>query len=157
MRAVFHSWLSVAAIASFLIGVGVFHAAPSGAIPLSDVAVSKSMTPTVPAGAYLTATITATETGVGSAIVTLTDTVPANTTFRYLTVPGSWSCITPAAGTAGPALITCTVSSMTNNEKDVFQVVTLVDSNTSVGTTITNSTGIQPALGDLTQGDNFFT
>src|SRR5207244_9350728 len=62
------------------------------------------------------------------------------------------------AGLPGPAVITCTISSMLINETDVFRVVTLVDSNTLVGTTITNTARIELlAAPDANEGNNFAT
>jgi uncharacterized repeat protein (TIGR01451 family) len=96
----------------------------------------------VVAGNNLTYTITVSNAGPDPAVAaSLSDTLPAGTTFVSLASPGGWSCTTPAVGAGGT--VSCSLASM-NVGSAVFTLVVAVDvgasgivSNTA---TITSST-----------------
>lgn len=72
---------------------------------LADISVTKTDSPDpVNAGTNIAYTITVGNAGPSAANVTLTDTVPTNTTFVSLTAAG-WTCSTPAVG--GTGAISC--------------------------------------------------
>src|SRR4029079_13174330 len=67
---------------------------------LTDLSVTKADSPDpVTAGANLTYTIVVTKNGPSPAAnATLTDAIPANTTFVSLTAPAGWTTTTPTVG-----------------------------------------------------------
>src|SRR5205807_4498493 len=85
---------------------------------LFDVSVSKTATPTVPAGSDLTYTIQVNHSGPSEVTTTeITDTLDSgtdgyggpSTTFKSVDAPG-WDCATPDVGSSGT--ITCTIGSI---------------------------------------------
>jgi uncharacterized repeat protein (TIGR01451 family) len=77
----------------------------------ADMAVTKSGPATANAGTVIPYTITVTNSGPNPAInATLTDVIPAGTTFSSLVSPGGWSCTTPAVN--GTGTVTCSMASM---------------------------------------------
>ncbi|HEX7831641.1 MAG TPA: endonuclease/exonuclease/phosphatase family protein [Thermoanaerobaculia bacterium] len=105
---------------------------------LSDIQVIKTDSPDpVTAGSNLTYTINVGNAGPSTATnVTLSDTLPAGTTFVSLTDTGSgWSCTTPAVG--GTGTINCSAATLTFNT--IFTLVVNVDASTPDGTVITNT------------------
>src|SRR5262249_5415713 len=86
--------------------------------------------------------------------VTVTDAVPANTTFVSATVTTGtgWSTSAPAVG--GTGNIVFSKASVTAFESDVFTIVVKVNSNTASGATITNSATAATATTDTNSGNN---
>lgn len=77
----------------------------------ADLSVTKTGPATTSTNTTIAYTITVTNSGPDAAIdATLTDILPAGTTFVSLVAPGTWSCATPAVNTAGT--VTCTRISM---------------------------------------------
>jgi uncharacterized repeat protein (TIGR01451 family) len=77
----------------------------------SDLSVVKSGPMTATAGTVISYTITVTNGGPNPSLnATLTDALPAGTTFSSLTSPGGWSCTTPAVN--GTGTVTCSMASM---------------------------------------------
>ena len=103
VKRLFHSFLSVAVIATFLAGIGVALAPSASATTTSaDVSVVKTAPATAPAGSELTYTITVTLSANASGTTRLTDTIPAQTTFLRITGPGGgFNCSSPAVGSTG--------------------------------------------------------
>jgi uncharacterized repeat protein (TIGR01451 family) len=105
----------------------------------------------VTAGTNLTYTITVNNAGPNTAnLATLSDTVPADTTFVSLASPGGWTCTTPAVGATGA--INCSNPGMIVGSA-VFTLVVAVDANAGGGTILTNtataaSTTIDPNTGN---------
>jgi uncharacterized repeat protein (TIGR01451 family) len=78
---------------------------------LSDLSVIKNGPATVNAGATVNYTIDVVNTGANPALnVTLTDAMPAGTTFVSGTAPAGWVCVYPAAGANGT--VNCTLASL---------------------------------------------
>jgi uncharacterized repeat protein (TIGR01451 family) len=86
--------------------------------------------------------------------VTVTDVVPANTTFVSASVvTGSgWTTSTPAVGAAGNVVFS--KASVATAETAVFQVVVRVGATTAGGTAITNTATIASAAADPAPGNN---
>src|SRR5262249_15441674 len=106
----------------------------------ADIQVTKADSPDpVVAGNILTYTITLVNAGPSDAQdVTLTDTLPANTTFVSFTAPAGWSSTTPAVG--GTGTITSTNATVADAPvPQVFTLVVAVNAATPVGTTLTNT------------------
>ncbi|HKO96860.1 MAG TPA: LamG-like jellyroll fold domain-containing protein, partial [Pyrinomonadaceae bacterium] len=94
----------------------------------------------VTAGANITYDITVTNNGPSDAqSVTLTDAVPANTTFVsavHNTGP-VFSCVNPAVG--GTGNVVCSIATMPAGTSSTFTMVVNVNAATAEGTTITNN------------------
>jgi uncharacterized repeat protein (TIGR01451 family) len=120
----------------------------------ADLVVTKSGSPgTVQPGANINYTITLTNAGPGPAqTVTLTDAVPAGTTFVSFaqTVGPAFACTTPAVG--GTGTITCTIASLAASASATFQLVVKTNigpGGTSVSNTATaTSTTTDPNPGN---------
>jgi uncharacterized repeat protein (TIGR01451 family) len=69
--------------------------------------------------------------------VSLSDEIPAHTTFRSLSAPAGWTCETPAVG--GTGTVSCSTSSLAANNAAVFTLVVRVDANTIPGTAVVNT------------------
>jgi uncharacterized repeat protein (TIGR01451 family) len=101
--------------------------------PVPTLSITKSGSPDpVVAGTNLSYTITASNNGNSPLdTATVSDTLPAGTTFVSLASPGGWSCTTPAAGAAGS--ISCSITPMPDSTAAVFTLVVLVGSNHAAG------------------------
>lgn len=106
---------------------------------VSDLAVTKSASADpVVAGGTITYTIGVTASGPSPAPnVTLTDALPAQTTFVSIVSPAGWSCTTPAVGANGT--VTCTNAQLAAGASDTFTLVVNVDANVASGTSIANT------------------
>jgi uncharacterized repeat protein (TIGR01451 family) len=102
----------------------------------ADLALTKTGTPNpVLAGNNITYTITVTNNGPATATnVTMTDTLPANTSVVSISTPGGWTCPAPSGGTQ-----TCTNPSVAANTVATFTLVLKVTAGTAPGTVVTNS------------------
>ncbi|HSB09838.1 MAG TPA: HYR domain-containing protein [Blastocatellia bacterium] len=122
----------------------------------ADLAVTKSDSPDpVIAGNNITYTINFTNNGPSDAqTVTLTDAVPANTTFVSATVTTGtgWSTSAPAVGGTGNVVFS--KATVASGEAAVFTMVVHVNTNTANGATITNSATAASATSDPTPGNN---
>ena len=130
--------------------------APTTVAASADLAVTKVDTPDpVNAGSNITYTIAATNNGPSDAAnVTLSDTLPANTTFVSLSSPGGWSCTTPAVG--GTGVVSCSIATLSAGS-DVFTLVVAVDPSTANGTTISNTATVSSSTTDSNGGNNSAT
>jgi uncharacterized repeat protein (TIGR01451 family) len=108
----------------------------------ADIAVTKvASAGTVPRGSNIVYTITFSNNGPSPALpVTLTDDVPAQTTFQSLEVPAGWSCDTPNIG--GTGTIACTISTWNIYSTSIFKLVVRVDGKTPEGTVINNTANV---------------
>jgi uncharacterized repeat protein (TIGR01451 family) len=125
-----------------------------------DVGVTKVDTPDpVAAGQNITYTITLTNSGTGAAAansVTLTDIVPANTTFVSFVAPTGWSSTTPTGGGTGTVSSTNTTAPIAAGGTAVFTLIVNVNGATPNNTTITNTATIT-ATGDTNANNNSAT
>jgi uncharacterized repeat protein (TIGR01451 family) len=118
---------------------------------LADLSLTKEDAPDpVMAGSSLVYTITLTNEGPSDAdSVTLSDPLPAGTTFQSLSQPAGWSCSTPAIGAGGT--VSCSLATFTTGSS-VFMLTVLVDSGVSVGTVLTNTATATSATPDPNPG-----
>ncbi len=123
----------------------------------SDVSVAKTGSPNpVAPGGNLTYTITVGNAGPSDAAgLTLTDILPAGTTFVSLTAPGGWTCSTPAAGANGT--VSCTAPILPPGVNFVFTLVVKVDPATAAGTSISNTATVSSTSSDPAAGNNSST
>jgi uncharacterized repeat protein (TIGR01451 family) len=125
----------------------------------SDLSVSKSDAPDpVTAGNNITYTINFTNNGPSDAqTVTVTDAVPANTTFvsASVTTGSGWSPSAPAVGGTGNVMFS--KASVGTTETATFQIVVKVNSSAADGSTITNTATAASATTDSTPGNNSAT
>jgi uncharacterized repeat protein (TIGR01451 family) len=120
----------------------------------ADLAVTKADTPDpVPAGRELTYTIVVTNNGPATAIgVTLTDAVPANTTFVSVSTPGGWSCTAPAVGATGT--VSCTLASLPSGQLSAVTLRVRVDAGAVPGSTISNTASVSSTVADPVPGND---
>ena len=112
----------------------------------ADLSVTKIDTPDpVSAGANLTYTITVNNSGPSDASASLSDTLPAGTTFVSLAAPGGWSCTTPAVG--GTGTVNCSNAAMAAGTA-AFTLTVNVGSTVANGTVITNTAAVTPSKTD---------
>jgi uncharacterized repeat protein (TIGR01451 family)/CSLREA domain-containing protein len=122
----------------------------------ADLAVTKTAATTVVAGGNITYTINVTNNGTSAADnVTLTDAVPAGTTFVSFTAPAGWTSTTPAVG--GTGTVTSTNPSLASGASASFTLVVNVGAATAGGTVITNTATVASTTTDPTQGNNSAT
>ncbi len=116
----------------------------------SDLSVTKVASPaTVFAGSSITYTITVTNGGPDAAAnVSLSDTLPSDTTFVSLTCPVGWAC-------SGGSTVTATDTSLASGASGQFTLVVNVNASTASGTPITNTATVSPT--DTTPVDNSAT
>ncbi len=109
----------------------------------------------VNAGDNLTYTIEFQNNGPSPAsTVTVTDTLPANTTFvsAQVTAGAGWNVTSPAVGGVGNVVFS--KDPVPATETATFEIVVKVDAATSNGTVITNDAVAASATTDLTPGNN---
>lgn len=107
----------------------------------ADLTVTKVDTPDpVTDGSALTYTISVINAGPSNAAaVTLTDPLPAGTTFVSLSVPGGWSCTTPSVGSGGT--VSCTVASLPIGNS-TFSLTVMIAAGTLPGALIDNTASL---------------
>jgi uncharacterized repeat protein (TIGR01451 family) len=122
--------------------------------PVADLAVTKTDAPDpVLAGSNITYTITLTNNGPSDASsLSLTDAVPANTTFVSFTAPAGWATTTPPAG--GSGTVTATRPSLIASASSTFTLVVNVNLATAAGTTITNTASATSGTSDPNAANN---
>lgn len=108
----------------------------------ADLAVTKNDTPDpVLPGTNLVYTIDVINNGPSDAIsVVFNEAVPANTTFKSLTVPSGWSCVTPPVD--GTGTINCATPSMAAGTSASFKIIVRVSSAVLPSTAISNTVTI---------------
>jgi uncharacterized repeat protein (TIGR01451 family) len=128
------------------------------ALPAGDLAVSltESATTVIPS-APLTYTVTVTNNGAADAqAVTLTDAVPANTTFVSNSSVASWASTHPAPGATGT--VTCTVAALAPGASSTFTIQVQVNNSAPLGTISDTATvSARPADINLTNNSKTVT
>ncbi|MFA6956702.1 MAG: DUF11 domain-containing protein [Thermoanaerobaculia bacterium] len=122
----------------------------------ADLSVTKLDSPDpVEAGSNITWTMTVGNEGPDSAAdVTLSDPLPAGTTFQSVTAPGGWICTTPAVGANGT--VSCSIATLSPGSFD-FTLVAQVDPATVDGTVISNTATVTSTTTDPSPNDNSAT
>ncbi len=126
--------------------------------PSADVAVTKNGPATVDAGTNVVYTITVANEGASDAAdVSLTDTVPAGTTFVSATQTTGpfFNCVTPAVG--GTGTITCTIASFAPNALATFTFTMHVPASTTDGFVIANTADVATTTADANSGNDTST
>ncbi len=126
----------------------------------ADLAVSVADAPdAVNPGSALTYTISFSNAGPSESVgVTLSDTLPAGTSFASLVVPAGWSCMTPAVGATG----TVNCSALANvgvgvTGDAVFTLVVNVDAAAVPGSIISNTAAISSMTSDPSNANDSAT
>jgi uncharacterized repeat protein (TIGR01451 family) len=128
----------------------------SGAAGSADVSATKSAAASVAAGANLAYTIVVHNAGPSDATgVSVTDTLPAGTTFVSLTQPGGWTVTTPAVG--GTGTVTLANASLANGASATFTLVVKVAAATPNGTNVVNTASASASTADPTPANNAAT
>jgi uncharacterized repeat protein (TIGR01451 family) len=99
--------------------------------------VSGSAPATVQAGQTITYTLTVANNESTAVGVTLSDVIPANTTFQSFTSPAGWTVSAPALGQTGT--VAASISSLAPNTTASFTLVVQVNTGIPGDTTITNN------------------
>lgn len=122
----------------------------------ADLSVTKSAgSASVSPGQTLQYTITVTNAGPSAATnASLSDPLPANTTFTSLSAAAGWSCTTPAVGANGT--VTCTNASFAPGSA-VFTLTVTVAANAVAGSTISNTATVSSATTDPNGGNGAST
>jgi uncharacterized repeat protein (TIGR01451 family) len=126
--------------------------------PSADVAVTKDGPSTTGAGGNVTYTVTVTNNGPSDAAnVSLTDTLPANTTFVSATQDSgpAFSCGTPAVG--GTGTITCTIDPLPAGATATFTFVLHVSPSAPSGSSIANTATVATTTADPNAGNDSST
>jgi len=84
--------------------------------------------------------------------VTLSDVIPANTTFLSFTPAAGWSC--PPLSVGGAGTQTCTIGTLAASTSASFTLVVKVNPGTASGTVITNSATVSSATTDPNSANN---
>ena len=109
-----------------------------GANLVTTIAASPS---TVLSGHSVAYTITVRNQGPNDAAgLTLTDTLPAATSFQSITAPSGWTCTTPSVGGSGQ--VSCTSATLPNGSSAQFTLTLAVACATPNGTSISNAATI---------------
>lgn len=111
--------------------------------------VDGSATTPVQPGSNITYTLMVTNGETTAIGVTLTDPLPANTTFQSFSAPAGWAFSTPAVGQSGT--VTASITSMPANTTATFTLVVQVSPTAQGGSTIANTTtlstsGVSPTF-----------
>jgi uncharacterized repeat protein (TIGR01451 family) len=110
---------------------------------VADLAVTKSAAPAgqIMAGTAVTWTLEVTNNGpAGAGNVSLTDDVPAGTSFSGLNAAPEWSCTTPPFGAIGQ--VSCERDSLDASASSTVEVFAVVDCSTPDGTLIGNTASV---------------
>ena len=124
--------------------------------PSADLSVTKTGSPdAVTAGNNLNYTIGVTNSGPNPAqSATLSDALPAGTTFVSLTSPAGWSCTTPAVGASGT--VSCSNSSFALATA-AFTLAVNVNAAAPGGSTISNTASASSSTADPDPANNTAT
>lgn len=120
----------------------------------ADLSTSKADNPDpVPPGGSITYDIVVFNNGPNDATgVTLTDTLPAGTTFLSLVTDPGWSCTTPPVGSGGT--VDCSLASLAFEGAAAITLTVAVDAGLTPGTVIENTATAGAEEGDPGEGNN---
>jgi uncharacterized repeat protein (TIGR01451 family) len=120
----------------------------------ADLATSKADNPDpVPPGGSITYDIVVFNNGPDAATgVTLSDTLPAGTTFLSLVTDPDWSCVTPPVGSGG--MVDCSLASLAFEGAAAMTLTVAVDAGLTPGTIIENTATAGAEEGDPVEGNN---
>lgn len=123
----------------------------------ADVSVTKSDSPDpATAGGNITYAIAVANAGPSVAsTLTLTDVIPANTTFASLTSPAGWTCTPLAVG--GTGTVNCTNPTLAAGASASFTLVVNVVPGTPDATVITNTATVTSTTTDAVPANNTAT
>ena len=103
----------------------------------ADLAVTKTGPAQASAGSNVTYNIEVQNFGPDSSVsTTLSDPLPAGTTFVSFTSPAGWSCSTPAVGSGGT--VSCNREGVPSGYDQTFMLTVRLDPEAGPGTTFTN-------------------
>jgi uncharacterized repeat protein (TIGR01451 family) len=121
----------------------------------ADVSVAKTGPSDPVAGANASYSISASNDGPSVARnVTVSDTIPAGTSFQSLTAPAGWSCAAPSVGTAGPTPISCTRADLAPGVSAVFTLVLRLSPSATEGSQLCNTATVSTTTSDPHLADN---
>lgn len=123
----------------------------------ADVSIVKTANAAVSAGTDVTYHIVVTNNGPSDAAsVSMTDTLPANTTFVSNTQSGgpSFSCTNPAVG--GTGTVTCSIATLTSGTTATFDIVATFAAATPMGPS-SNTANVSASTPDPNAGNNSST
>jgi uncharacterized repeat protein (TIGR01451 family) len=124
----------------------------------ADLSVTKTGPAQQGAGFDISYSITVTNPGPNDAAnVALSDTVPANTTFRSFTQNTglTFTCNTPIVG--GTGTVSCSIASLAAGATATFTLVVNVNANVVEGTIISNTASVSSTTSDPNQANNSST
>jgi len=128
-------------------------ASSTATVSEADLSITKLGPNTVGPGLTAAYDITVTNDGPSSAVsVTLTDILPANTTFNSFTPAPGWACTTPPSGS--PGTVTCTIAVLAAGVSANFDLVVNIDAD-ATGTIVNTATVTSPS--DPATSDNAST
>jgi uncharacterized repeat protein (TIGR01451 family) len=127
---------------------------PSVTQASADVSVTMSVSPNpVAPGGTLLYTIGVTNNGPDAATgVSLSDLLPAGTTFSSFSAPAGWNPTAPAVG--GTGTVSATIASLAPHASASFSLVLQVNSNAANQSTITNSASVLSTSTDSNSSNN---
>ncbi|HSY47903.1 MAG TPA: DUF11 domain-containing protein [Thermoanaerobaculia bacterium] len=126
-------------------------------VAVADVAVTKSGPAIVPAGSNISYSVTVTNNGGSDAqSVTLTDPLPAGTTFVSESQGSgpAFICTNPSVGATGS--VSCTIATLASGASAAFTLVFNVNAN-AAGTTLNNTATVSSPTNDPVPGNNSAT
>jgi uncharacterized repeat protein (TIGR01451 family) len=117
----------------------------------ADLTVTKSGPMSAVAGNNISYTITVTNAGPSDAAsVSLTDTIPAGTTFVSVTPAAGWNC-------SGTSTVTCTIATLTAGSMGSFTLVVKTSAAAANGTMLSNTATVSSTTADPAPGNNSST
>lgn len=121
----------------------------------TDLRVTKSGSGTTSPGGSITYSIAVVNGGPLDSAATLTDPLPAGTTFTSITFPSGWSCTTPAVGANGT--VQCSTGVMAPEESAAFTLTVGMDGSAMPGDVFTNTASVSGPLPDPDPANNSAT
>ncbi|MEO8247122.1 MAG: DUF11 domain-containing protein [Chloroflexota bacterium] len=86
--------------------------------------------------------------------LSMSDTIPAGTSFQAVTAPAGWTCTKPAVGTVGPAGITCTTATLAPSATAAFGLTIRLLPSAGESSQLCNTASATSTTSDPTPGNN---